>query len=186
MPIGPSPCIVRSFAVPGVWVPGLGLCCLCSIRAWQNNGEKCEKVLTQAHVWTANWSHLACQLGLGLLLLGWNVNVSSQPLCVSLQLAETSCANSSTSTLCRMARIFFPGVGQCWLMCTTSLTRMWLINWVNQNSNSKLGCSRNYSAIAMSLGMAGAWVFSLSCCWMMHLSVALSLWSVISPLMILQ
>lgn len=80
MPIGPLFCIVRSSAVPWVGVPGLGLCPLCSIRAWQNNGEKCERVLTQAHVWMADWSHLAGQLGLGLLLWGWNVNISSQLL----------------------------------------------------------------------------------------------------------
>lgn len=56
MPMGPSCFIVRSCTVPRAWVPGLGWCCLCSIRAWQNNGEERKEVLTQAHVGTANWS----------------------------------------------------------------------------------------------------------------------------------
>lgn len=186
MPIGPSFFIVRSFAVPWVWVPGLGWCHLGSIRAWQNNGEKCEEVLTQARVGTADRSHLPCQLGLGLLFFGWNVNISSQPFCGSSELAKTFCANSPGFPLCVMVKIF-PSVldGASWCV-TTSLAMMCLMNCVNQKSNSKFGCYRNYSRTAISLGMIWAWFFSLCCCIMMLLSVTLNLWSVIWPVMILQ
>lgn len=154
-PIGPLFFIVPSFAVPRVWVPGLGWCPLCSIRAWQNNGEKCEEVLTQARVGTANWSHLPCQLGLGLLLLASNVDISSQCFCGSLELAKTFCANFPGFTLCVMVRIFpsvSDGAGWC---VTTSLTMTCLMSWVNQKRDSKFGCYRNYSRTAIILGCYG-------------------------------
>lgn len=51
---------------------------------------------------------IGAQLGLGLLLLGRNVNISSQPLCGSLELAKTFWANSPGLTVCMTVRILSP------------------------------------------------------------------------------
>lgn len=130
MPTGPLFFIVQSLSA------GLGWCHLCSIRAWQNNGEKWGGVvLTQARVGMTNCSHWGwvCSFWVKIWILHHNPFVAVcnwQRLSVPIPLVLPLCDGED----------FPPSVWQCWLMCNNfsdhdlfgelDLSENWLKFWV--------------------------------------------------------
>lgn len=127
VPTGPLFFIVQSLS------PGLGWCHLCSIRAWQNNGERWEGALTGS---VLEWQIGVTGAGFAPFL-GRNLNISSQPFCGNLQLAKDFCANSPGFTSVWWWR-FFPSVWQFWMMCN---------NFSDHDLIGELGLSENWLKI---------------------------------------
>lgn len=157
--MGPLLLIVQS------WSPGLAWWHLCSIRAWQNNGQKWEGVVTQAHVGRTNWSHWGwvCSFWVKIWIFPRSPSVAVcnwQRLSVLIPLVLPLCWWG-----------YPPSAWQCWLMCNKfcdhdlfgepGLSESWLKIWVLKNLLQSCYHLRCGVGLHSSLCVSAHWPFFL-------------------------